>query len=100
MLFLNNTVFSTTFDISYQADVEKAIELVNKELPIRLAGREEIIVMPRCNGVSTLSARSITLNVVATAKPESHYQLTRDINKAVKLILEENNIKFPGEYHD
>ena len=97
---LNNTVFSTTFDISYQADVEKAIELVNKELPIRLAGREEIIDMPRCNGVSTLSARSITLNVVATAKPESHYQLTRDINKAVKLILEENNIKFPGEYHD
>lgn len=97
---LNNTVFSTTFDISYQADVDKAIELVNKELPNRLANNEEIIVMPRCNGVSSLSARSISLNVVATAKAESHYQLTRDIHKAIKSILEENNIKFPGEFHD
>jgi small-conductance mechanosensitive channel len=97
---LNNTVFSTTFDISYQADVDKAIELVNKELPNRLANRDEIIVMPRCNGVSSLSARSISLNVVATAKAESHYQLTRDIHKAIKSILEENNIKFPGEFHD
>ena len=93
---LNNTVFSTTFDIAYQADAQRAIELVNKELPIRLKDHEDIIVMPKCNGVSALTNRSITLNVVATAKPESHYQLTRDINANIKAILEENNIAFPG----
>ena len=65
-------------------DVEKAIELVNKELPLRLKDHEEIIVMPKCNGVSALTARSVTLNVVATAKPEAHYQLTRDINANIK----------------
>lgn len=93
---LNNTVFSTTFDIAYQADAQRAIELVNKELPIRLKDHKDIIVMPKCNGVSALTNRSITLNVVATAKPESHYQLTRDINANIKAILEENNIAFPG----
>ena len=93
---LNDTVFSTSFEVSYQADVEKAIELVNKELPLRLKDHEEIIVMPKCNGVSALTARSVTLNVVATAKPEAHYQLTRDINANIKAILEENNITFPG----
>lgn len=97
---LNNTVFSTTFDVAYQADVEKAIELVNKELPIRLKDHEDIIEMPKCNGVATLTARSVTLNVVATAKPEAHYQLTRDINTTIKAILEENNIAFPGETND
>ena len=94
---LNDTVFSTTFDISYQADVEKAIELVNKELPNKLKDNESIIVMPKCNGVSGLTARSVTLNVVATAKTETHYQLTRDINKCIKEILEENHIEFPGD---
>ena len=93
---LNDTVFSTSFEVSYQADVEKAIELVNKELPLRLKDHEDIIVMPKCNGVSALTARSVTLNVVATAKPEAHYQLTRDINANIKAILEENNITFPG----
>ena len=97
---LNNTVFSTTFDVSYQADVEKAIELVNKELPIKLQGHGDVIEMPKCNGVASLTSRSVTLNVVATAKPEAHYQLTRDMNTYIKEILTEHNIKFPGEIND
>lgn len=94
---LHNTVFSTTFDVSYQADVEKAIELVNKELPVKLKGHQDVIEMPKCNGVASLTSRSVTLNVVATAKPEAHYQLTRDMNTYIKEILEEHNIQFPGE---
>ena len=97
---LNDTVFSTTFDISYQADVEKAIEIVNKELPIRLKNHDSLLDKPRCNGVSGLTSRSVTLNVVATAKNESHYQLTRDINTCIKGILQDYNIKFPGENND
>lgn len=97
---LNDTVFSTTFDVSYQADVNRAMEVVNKELPVMLKDNESILVMPKCNGVSALTARSITINVIATAKNESHYQLTRDINTAIKEILEKNNIKFPGEAND
>ena len=92
---LNNTVFSTSFNISYQADIDNAIKLINEELPKRLEGRSEIIEMPVCNGVSALSNISVTLNVVATAKTESHYQLTRDINTLIKQILTENNIEFP-----
>ena len=97
---LNDTVFSTSFDISYQADVEKAIEVVNKELPIRLKNHESIISYPVCNGVSGLTSRSVTLNVVATAKNEAHYQLTRDINTCIKGILTDYNIKFPGDSND
>lgn len=97
---LNDTVFSTTFDISYQADVEKAIEVVNKELPIRLKNHDSLLDKPCCNGVSGLTSRSVTLNVVATAKNESHYQLTRDINTCIKGILQDYNIKFPGENND
>lgn len=97
---LNDTVFSTTFDISYQADVEKTIEVVNKELPIRLKNHDSLLDNPRCNGVSGLTSRSVTLNVVATAKNESHYQLTRDINTCIKGILQDYNIKFPGENND
>lgn len=93
---LNDTVFSTSFNISYQADIDKAIKLINEELPKRLKGREEIIQMPVCNGASALSTISITLNVVATAKTESQYQLTRDINVLIKQILTENNIEFPS----
>lgn len=97
---LNETVFSTSFNISYQADIDKVINLINTELPKRLENRSEIIKMPVCNGASALSSFSVTLNVVATVKTESQYQLTRDINVLIKQILEENKIEYPLVQYD
>lgn len=90
-----NTTFSIEFTIAYNEDIEAVKQLINKELPKRLADETNLITAPVCNGVNALADSAIVLNVVATALPETHYALRRRMNQEIKEILDENNIEIP-----
>lgn len=92
---LTDTVFSTTVDISYDADIDSVIELLNKEMPLRLSNNPDLLVAPKVAGVSELAASGVRLTIVTTTISEKQYAISRELLKIIKQILDENNIEIP-----
>lgn len=83
------------FGISYKADINKTIAVLNEKLPIVMASYEEIIDKPQVVGVTNLNTSSVDLRVTAKTIQEKQYAIEREIRKQIKFILDENNIEIP-----
>lgn len=83
------------FGISYHADINKAISILNERLPIVMASYEEIIEKPTVVGVTNLNSSSVDLRVTAKTIQEKHYAIEREMRKQIKFILDENGIEIP-----
>lgn len=91
----HNTVFDLVITVAYKENLEEVMKILDVELAKRFAGREEVIIPPQTNGVQELGASGIGIRIVGTTRPESYYQLSRDIRLAVKEVCEQNQIEIP-----
>ncbi|MBN2268499.1 MAG: mechanosensitive ion channel family protein [Acholeplasmataceae bacterium] len=83
------------FGISYGADINHTISILNERLPIVMASYEEIIEKPAVIGVTNLNSSSVDLRVTAKTIQEKHYAVERELRKQIKMILDENHIEIP-----
>lgn len=90
-----DTTFVTEIAISYDEDVEKVLNILNKKLPLHYKGNNDIITMPKADAVSGLSGNAVIIRIITVAKSETHYAIRRDLYKYVKEIFDENNITIP-----
>ena len=81
--------------ISYDEDIKKVEDILNKELPKVKDNIKEIAEGPFYRGVQALSDSSVVLQVYAKTKEINRLQVQRELNRAVKIIFDENNIKIP-----
>jgi small conductance mechanosensitive channel len=83
------------FGIAYREDIQKAIDLLNLELPKMRLEFPLLIEDPKVVGVIGLNSSSVDLRVIAKTVNEQHYAIERELRKRIKHILGENNIEIP-----
>lgn len=94
---INHSLYNRVFDVSvlinYKEDVEKVRQLLDEALTLKFKDREEIIKLPKSNGVSNFGEYGFEITFIGTTKPESYYQLTRDVRQEIKRVCNLNNIE-------
>ncbi|MDD4154391.1 MAG: mechanosensitive ion channel family protein [Bacilli bacterium] len=81
--------------ISYSEDIEKVekvilsnIEELKKKIP-------DIVEGPYYRGVQSLSESAVVIRMYARANELNKYQVTRDLNKEMKLLFDRHGIQIP-----
>ena len=92
---LANSLAIVDFQISYESDTKKADKVLNnlcKKLTKELKDiKGEVTLL----GVTKLDSSGVEYRITVETLPLKHYEITREILKAVKLELEENKITIP-----
>lgn len=82
-------------DIPYNADTDKAIEIVNTACENFKFKNENLVEGPKVLGVSALKESSFTIKVMGKALPMTQWDAEMELRKEIKLALEKGNIEAP-----
>jgi len=92
---VTESVAIVEFGIEYEADVDKALEVLAAELPKTRDIIPSLVDDPVCVGVTSLADSSVNLRVVAKTMTEQHYGVERILRKEIKKILDNHGIGIP-----
>ena len=81
--------------ISYNEDIEKVEQVLNKNLGKIKEKYKAIVNGPTYVGVQSLADSAVIIRVIAECNEMMRYQVQRDINREIKIIFEKNNIQIP-----
>lgn len=94
--------FSTTpsvavikLGVSYESDVQKVLDILNKELPKYTEQYPEVTDAPNVLGVTGLGDSSVDITILVPTKTEQHYGVERNVQQAVKEICDKHDIEIP-----
>lgn len=90
---VNNMTAVVEFTVAYTENVNDVIKLLTTKLPIKLKDFQNAINIPTIVGTTALIDKGITLRAIWTVKAGSQFEAERLMRKAIKEILEENNIE-------
>lgn len=90
---LKNTLAVVDVSIAYEADIERAIEVINATMDG--VSHENLAKRPEVLGVQMLNASSVSIRIVGECMPNTHAVVARAMNKAVKEALDKNGIEIP-----
>lgn len=92
----NDIRFIVDVDISYEEDIDNAINVINVACEVFKEENIEFVNEPiDVLGVTTLAASGVTIRIIGKAKPLKQWQMERNLRKAIKLALDENGIEIP-----
>lgn len=92
----NKSVAVTTVSVSYQADLEKVEEAIEKMLPQIQAKYPEVFgEVPRYIGVQELGESGVVLKFVATVEEKNVFSAPRLLNREIKVYFDKNGIEIP-----
>ena len=81
--------------ISYDADIDKAIAVIQKACENVTLENETIVEGPDVIGVQAFGASDVTLRVIAKAMNGEQWAVERQLRKAIKEALDANGIEIP-----
>lgn len=81
--------------ISYDDDIDKAIEVLQDACDRVAESNENIVDGPNVVGVQSLGASDVVIRVIAQAKTNMQWAVERELRKAMKQALDANGIEIP-----
>lgn len=81
--------------ISYESDIDKAIEVLNKMCEKLSKENKSITSDLQVLGVQNLGNSSVDIRIVGETKPTENFGVEREIKKQAKMILDKNKISIP-----
>ncbi|HZJ57195.1 MAG TPA: mechanosensitive ion channel family protein [Clostridia bacterium] len=90
-----NSAVIVDVTIAYEADIDRAIAVIDKVIEKYAAANTDIVEIPRAVGIVEMDSIGLTLRVVGRTLPMKHWGVERDLRKAIKVALEENKIEIP-----
>lgn len=81
--------------IDYGESLERVEKIINDNLPKMKKNIPDILEGPFYRGVTALNTSSVDLLFIAKCEEENIYQVQRDMNRAIKLIFDANDINIP-----
>lgn len=81
--------------VSYDADIDKAIAVIQAACENVTLENETIMEGPDVIGVQAFGASDVTLRVIAKAKSGEQWAVERQLRKAIKEALDANGIEIP-----
>lgn len=91
----NLSLAQVEFSISYKEDIQKAMDLLNLELPKLMDDFAQIVEPPKVTGVIALNSSSVDLKAVCKTLNEQHYAVERAMRKRIKELFDQNQIEIP-----
>ncbi len=91
----NPSLAIVDFGIAYAEDVEKTIELLNKELPKFTKSYPEIIEDPQILGVIELAGSSVNIRIIARTLTNQHFNIERQLRSFIKEVLDKHGVEIP-----
>ena len=84
-----------TVSIAYGEHLPRVEEVIARNLPLLAESIPAIVDGPFYKGVTALGASGVDLLFTANCREEDLYQVQRDLNRALKLLFDENKITIP-----
>lgn len=82
-------------DIAYEADADRAMELMREEAEAYAKTIEDAVEPPAVMGITALKASSITLRLVLRVKPTTQWAVERELRRRVLLRFKAEGIEVP-----
>ena len=90
-----NIRFIVDVDISYEEDIDNAINVISNVCNKYKDENENIVEPIEVLGVNSLNASSVTIRIIGKAKPLKQWEAERELRKRVKRVLDEEGIEIP-----
>ena len=90
-----NIRFIVDVDISYEEDMDNAINVISNVCNKYKDENENIVEPIEVLGVNSLNASSVTIRIIGKAKPLKQWEAERELRKRVKKVLDEEGIEIP-----
>lgn len=81
--------------IAYEESIERVEAIIREALPKFAEKIPDILVGPRYLGVQKLDESGVVLRIYARTDELKKYQVTRDLNREIKLLFDANHITIP-----
>lgn len=81
--------------IGYAEDIEKVEKVLAEHLAEIKAKCPAIVNGPNYVGVQSLAESAVVIRIIAECNETMRYQVQRDINREIKIILDRNGIEIP-----
>lgn len=81
--------------ISYDEDIDRVVKILEKVCADIKLSNESVLDGPTILGITDLGESSISITIVAKAKPMEQWAVEREIRKKVKEAFNRENIKIP-----
>lgn len=81
--------------IEYQESLERVESIIRNNLDKLKKCNKAIVNGPFYLGVQTLGSSGVTLRITAECNEMMKFQVQRDLNRAIKLLFDENEINIP-----
>lgn len=92
---LHNSVAVVDISVAYEADVEKAIELMRQTAMEQYESSENIVKMPEVLGIQTITNTEVVLRCTAECKPNTNASVVRLMKAEMKKAFDSNQIEIP-----
>ena len=90
-----NIRFIVDVDISYEEDIDNAINVITNVCNKYKNENENIVEPIEVLGVNSLNASSVTIRIIGKTKPLKQWEAERELRKRVKKVLDEEGIEIP-----
>ena len=90
-----NIRFIVDVDISYEEDIDNAINVITNVYNKYKNENENIVEPIEVLGVNSLNASSVTIRIIGKTKPLKQWEAERELRKRVKKVLDEEGIEIP-----
>jgi len=81
--------------INYSEDIKRVEEIIIKNLPLIKNKIPDIEEGPYYRGVQSLADSGVVIRIFAKTQELKRYQVTRDLNREMKMLFDANNIGIP-----
>ena len=90
-----NIRFIVDVDISYEEDIDNAINVITNVCNKYKNENENIVEPIEVLGLNSLNASSVTIRIIGKTKPLKQWEAERELRKRVKKVLDEEGIEIP-----
>lgn len=90
-----NSAVIVDVTIAYEADLDRAIQVIDRVIERYAEGNQDIVEVPKAIGIVEMDKVGITLRIVGRTLPMKHWGIERDLRKVIKETLIENKIEIP-----
>ena len=81
--------------IAYEADLDKAISVLQKVASEAFNQYDDILQVPQVLGVQELADSAVVIRMIAEVSPLQQWHIQRELRRLIKLTFDRENIEIP-----
>ena len=81
--------------IAYEADLDKAISVLQKVASEAFNQYDDILQVPQVLGVQELADSAVVIRMIAEVSPLQQWHIQRELRRSIKLTFDRENIEIP-----